>query len=234
MRRFATHPGGTYAGDVIVVVGSTAYRPADEDAADRAEGRAAAIARAAIAAGSRVQLVARVGDDPEGDRLVLALAREGIGHAAILRDAAERTRVISPPPVTVAGADEVELLADEPDDESFGSHGPTLGGPDIELAIRYLADATVVVSADGLEAGAAAALAGAASFAGAQLVLAGEGSVPASDDPSVTVFEAPASDPDGAYASMVGRYAAALDAGRTPADAFRAATSESGWESVGS
>ena len=39
----------------------------------------------AAAAGSRVEIVGIVPDDPDGDRRILALAGAGIGHAAVLR-----------------------------------------------------------------------------------------------------------------------------------------------------
>jgi hypothetical protein len=45
-----------------------------------------------------------------------------------------------------------------------------------------------------------------------------------------TLIEAPEDDPDGAFAGLVGRYAAALDRGVAPAEAFRAVTAAGGWE----
>ena len=42
------------------------------------------------------------------------------------------------------------------------------------------------------------------------------------------VFVAPEGDPT-AFAAMVGRYAASIDAGREPGDALRAATAGTGW-----
>jgi hypothetical protein len=43
------------------------------------------------------------------------------------------------------------------------------------------------------------------------------------------VLEAPVDDPDGAFAMVVGRLAAALDAGADPATAFRDAVATTGW-----
>ena len=76
---------------MIVVVGTLAYRPAAGGAPDGPAGRAAAIARAAVAAGAEVQVVGRIGGDAAGDALVVALGREGIGHTALLRDAVHPT-----------------------------------------------------------------------------------------------------------------------------------------------
>ena len=63
----------------------------------------------------------------------------------------------------------------------------------------------------------------AAGFAGARLVLlVGRGArrPRATSPPDATVLEAPADDDDGAFATLVGAYAAALDAGADPAQAF--------------
>jgi hypothetical protein len=43
------------------------------------------------------------------------------------------------------------------------------------------------------------------------------------------VFEAPASDPDGTFASFVGSFAAALDDGEDPGKAFRSTIEADGW-----
>ena len=71
----------------------------------------------------------------------------------------------------------------------------------------------------------------AAEFAGAHLVvLVGEGSAAPEGLPSgALVLEAPARDPDGAFATLVGAYAAGLAAGESHADAFAAARGAS-WE----
>ncbi len=71
----------------------------------------------------------------------------------------------------------------------------------------------------------------AAEFASAHLVvLVGEGSAPPEGLPAdALVLQAPADDPDGAFATLVGAYAAALAAGEAPADAFAAARGAS-WE----
>ena len=53
-----------------------------------AGGPAAAAALAAATAGSTVQLVARVADDPDGDAMLLHLAGAGVSHVATLRQPA--------------------------------------------------------------------------------------------------------------------------------------------------
>ena len=80
---------------MIVVVGQPVLR----NLGDRvvAVGSAARIATAAAAGGSTVQLVGKVGEDPDGDVLVLALAAAGVGHVAVLRDPSRRTpRLVAP------------------------------------------------------------------------------------------------------------------------------------------
>jgi hypothetical protein len=47
-----------------------------------------------------------------------------------------------------------------------------------------------------------------------------------------TLLEAPPDDPDGQFAALVGRYAAALDTGASAEEAFRTALGASGWEPV--
>lgn len=46
------------------------------------------VGRAAVAAGARVEAVGVVAEGPDGDRLLGRLARDGLGHAAVLRSAA--------------------------------------------------------------------------------------------------------------------------------------------------
>jgi hypothetical protein len=80
---------------VIVVVGQPVLR----NLGDRVDavGSAARIATAAAGGGSTVQLVGKVGEDPDGDVLVLALAAAGVGHVAVLRDPSRRTpRLVAP------------------------------------------------------------------------------------------------------------------------------------------
>jgi hypothetical protein len=193
---------------VIVVIGTPRSAPA-EDGTVTAAGRAVEIAAAATGAGSTVEIAGRLGDDGDGDGVALDLARRGIGHAAVLR---------------VGGLATPRAL----------DALPTLPGPDLELALRYLPTYRVVVVADPLEDEAFAAVAEAATWADAHLiVVAGDDGRPAAANlppAAVTVFDAPvASGTDGdpgdggagdAFAALVGAYAAALDRGEEPGAAF--------------
>ena len=203
---------------MIVVIGSPIGRRDGERI--EAAGAAAALARVAAAAGAEVQLVGRVGEDDLGDGVVLALARAGIGHVAVLRDAGRAT-------AEVLASDEDAL--DDVTDEAPAPLGLTLDAADLELALRYLPDYRVVVVADALDESALATAIGAARWAGAQLIVLVEpGARPTGLPAEATVLEAPADDPDGAFAAVVGAYAAALDRGVGPAEAFASASGAAG------
>jgi pfkB family carbohydrate kinase len=217
---------------VIVVIGSPRFRPGSADRPSEAAGLAAGIALAAGGSGRQVQLVGRVGEDPAGEAILIALARTGIGHAATLRDAVHPTAV-------VPASEEVDpdLLADPADapDAAWSSLGPpgtaTLDGGDLELALRYLDGFSVVVVAEPLESSTLVIVGEAAAYAGAVLVvLAPGGSQPETAPDGAIVLEAPVSDPDGVFARTVGALAAALDAGVDPARALEAATAAEGWQ----
>jgi hypothetical protein len=203
---------------VIVVIGDVSAVGSVGEA--RPGGLAAAVAHGAVAEGGRVELVTRVGDDPVGDALLLAIAAEGIGHVATLRDAAR------PTPITDQDLEPMDPAAPESDGTTpeVGSVGPELDGADVALALRYLPEYLVVVvahpSPDVLaEAGRAAA------WASAHLVVLARpsdttdaaGGLP--EDSLVLVADGSAT----GVATTVGRYAAAVDAGSAPAVAFAAA-----------
>jgi hypothetical protein len=102
---------------------------------------------------------------------------------------------------------------------------------DVDLGLRYLTEFAVLVleppaSPDVLRV----AIQG-ARWANAALILVVEGETPADLGlaPDAIVLEAPADDPDGAFATVVGRLAAALDAGADPATAFRDVVTTAGW-----
>lgn len=234
---------------MIVVVGIPAWQPAPDDAAQgRAAGPAVDIARAAAAAGARVELVGKVGEDPAGERVVLELARAGIGHVAMLRDAGAPTRILpagdAGEPIPDEATPVLLALEIDPDDlagsngRSAPSGGSTAAGlvleaADLELALRYLVEFRVLAVADDLAAPALDVVSDGVAFAGASLVaVASAGSILALPD-DATVFERPTEDPDGEFARLVGGYAAALDRGEAPEQAFRAATAEQGWEPAG-
>jgi hypothetical protein len=218
---------------MIVVVGLPAYADSP-DGEKCAGGMAVEAAAAAKRCGSDVELVGKVGEDGAGDAVVVALGRLGIGHAALLRDP------VHPTPVLTAGAptgdDSAELDADTsvptvlPENPA---ERPSLDAADIELALRYLPASKAIVLTEPLGEGALRVAVDAAEFATARLVVVvPAGSLPPPVPTEATVLEAP-SDDDGSFGRMVGIFAAALDAGKDPADAFREAVSASGWESAG-
>jgi hypothetical protein len=106
-----------------------------------------------------------------------------------------------------------------------------LDAADVDLALRYLTDFGVVVVADPVSADVLQVVTGAAAWTGARtIVVVPAGQVePAGLPPDAIVFEAPDIDQDGAFAALVGAFAAALDDGGDPAAAFRATVDQAGW-----
>lgn len=209
---------GTLSG-VIVVVGTPAWRAAEPAGPD---GRACRVALAAAERGAAVELIGRAGDDPAGDAMLLALARGHVGHVALLRDPAR------PTPILAAGTDDELSVTSDADAVATprpAIHGPILEAADVALGLRYLPAYDVIVVTDDVAADVIPVAAEAAEFASAHLVvLVSEGSTPPDGLPdNALLLEAPADDPDGAFAILVGLYAAALDAGTSPEDAFAAA-----------
>ncbi len=223
MRRAART--GTLSG-VIVVIGQPFYR--ETEAGADVDGLPARIALAAAAGGRAVQLVGKVGADPAGDAVVLALARGGVGHVALLRDAGRATPLARP-------ADDEAL---DPDDgapaastEPTEPTEPALDAADVELALRYLTEFAVLVLAERSDPAVVRVASDAAAWTGAGLIAlvpAGERD-PAGLPSDVIVFESPDDDPDGVFARTVGAFAAALDEGDDPATAFRASVETGGW-----
>lgn len=242
---------------MIVVIGSPAYAAPAEPGDAPAAGLAAAIATASATSGAEVQLVGRVGDDRPGDALLLALAARGVRHAAVIRDAGRPTRrapALAPdedePLVPIAPIDEAAAAGET--DRAAGADGaatpppvraprPATGEPegeapgldagDLALALGYLVDARVVVVAEPLADDAAVVVADAAAFTDAALVaiVLQDAVVPPAFD-GATVLVAPEDDAAGAFARLVGRFAAALDTGASPGEAFERARSADGWE----
>lgn len=104
----------------------------------------------------------------------------------------------------------------------------TLDAADVDLALRYLSDVRVVVTV-GLTTAAVAAAAERANWAGAPLIAirdagTGRDAEPGGLPDGAIVLEAPASDPVGTFAGFVGAFAARMDEGATPADAWAATT----------
>lgn len=200
---------------MIVVLGRPALVPPAPGVPDSPRGRpgglAAAVALAARAAGAEVQLVGTIGDDTEGDALAVELARQGVGHAALLRDPGARTPIV--------GADRGPL--------------PRLDAKDVELGLRYLGSIAVVVVTEPLPAEAEQAIVEAAGYHGAAILVLG-------DEAGAEVFPAGeaqvflAADPvSPAFVDTIARYAAALDRGEEPGPAFEQARIATGWDPAG-
>lgn len=194
---------------MIVVLG----RPlvTDSPAGQRPAGLAARIAVAAAAAGGRVELAGSIGDDEAADAVTIGLARAGVGHAALQRIPAS----VTPREGSLPGL-------------------PRMDARDVDLALRYLTDYRVIVVADALPAELEAVVLEAAGYMGATIVavVSSGGRVGPALADAATVLEAP-EDALGPFAELVGRYAAGLDAGTAPAEAFAAATRGAGWEPAG-
>jgi len=226
---------------VIVVVGQPVLRRTD--AGSEVAGLPAQIAVEAAAHGRSVQLVGSSGEDEAGDAILLALARSSVGHVAMLRKAGTRTPTVSDAGLrsdsSVEGQSPLgEVGADLPPTgaaaQSSGA-ATALDAGDVDLALRYLTDFGVLVLAGNPGSDVARVVADAASWSDARLVvlvLGGE-SEPAGLPPDAIVFAAPDADPDGAFAAMVGSFAAALDDGDDPATAFRSTVAAGGWTASG-
>ena len=161
------------------------------------------MALSAAAAGSEVQLVARVVDDPAGDAMLQHLTAGRVSHVATLRQ-----------PAT--------------------PEGPVLEAADLELALRYLTNVGVLVLAEIDPSLAGVAVEAAAWNHAALVILLPPGaSVPDDLPGDATVLAPPDTDPDGAFGSLVGAYAAALDRGIDAATAFRSTIADAGaWAPV--
>ena len=215
---------------MIVVVGTAAWDPGPPAVP---AGRACSIALAAAGQGARVELVGRIGDDAAGNDLLLALARAGVGHVAVLRDPSRRTPVVARPALDDETLD-ADALA-EPREPGVPAAGaapdePRLEPADVALGLEYLTSFEVLVVTEEVSPPVVRACVEAAQFAGARLVASvpATGIEPPGLPPDATVLAAPDVDGD-AFAGLVGSYAAALDRGEAPEAAFGAATS-GGWE----
>jgi hypothetical protein len=219
---------------VIVVIGSPIGRLDDDVVA--AGGMASRVALAAARLGRTVQLVGKTGDDPTADGVVLDLARGGVGHVALLRDSGRATPLETAPPETI----DDQSAPDEADATQSAVEtappGPALEAADVELGLRYLTDFSVVVLAETADPETVAVVAAATRWGDAKMILvvrAGQ-TVPDGLPADVVVFESPADDPDGAFADVVGAFAAALDEGTDPGVAFRNSIASDGWTEAGS
>jgi hypothetical protein len=210
---------------VIVVIGNPLGTPVES--ARRVAGPGPEVAIAAARSGARVELVGRVGDDPAGDTAVLALGRADVGHAALLRDPGRPTPVVVEQSMQDAGNMQADTndgpISHEPVDRS---RWPVLEAPDVELALRYLPDVRTIVVAEPVEAAVLGVVGQSARFAGARLVVVANDPDAWSD--ADLVLEPPADGRDGTCAGLVGRLAAALEAGKPVEEAFDTVRAELG------
>jgi hypothetical protein len=199
---------------VIVVIGSVAAR-LDEAGVARPSGFAAAFAQEAAAAGSKVELVSRLGDDAHGDAVLLAFARTGVGHVATLRDAGMPTPIDPSADFDKADGD------DRPGGTEATPGDPSgLDAADVGLALRYLTDYRVVVLAHPSGPEVVREASAAADWTQADLIVV----VPEDRDAAESMPEGSlviAADRDSeATARLLGRYAAAVDSGELPDTAY--------------
>lgn len=198
---------------MIVIVGLPRLSRSEPPAAS---GLAVSIARRVAAAGAGVQLMGKLGDDPEGDLALLDLAAAGVAHPAILRDPVRRTPVGSARTAPEAGP------------------APTLEPADLQLGLRYVPDFRVLILAAPEVPGLLAPAADAASFAGAHLIVIASSRTRVETLPErSTVLTAPrGAAGESALAALVATYAVALDAGEDSTVAWRTATAAAGAEAV--
>ncbi|MGH2468197.1 MAG: hypothetical protein ACRDGL_10805 [Candidatus Limnocylindrales bacterium] len=195
---------------MIVVLGRPRTVKRGPDGSEGAGGLAARLALAGARAGAGVELAGSVGGDAAGDALAVALTDGGVGHAALLR---------------IPGAATPREGSDDP--------LPRLEAADVELALGYLPECRVLVLAESLPDETLEVALDAARFHGASVVAV----LPAGEEPSrrladaATVLAGPAGEAaDGAFADLVGGYAAGLDRGAPAEEAFAAARQAVGWE----
>jgi hypothetical protein len=221
---------------VIVVIGSPIGRLEGEVLA--AGGMASRVALVAAGLGRKVQLVGKTGDDPTADGVVLDLARGGVGHVALLRDPGRATPLETTAPDAADGPDAEDEASDGAAETGVAAlaPGPALEAADVELGLRYLTDFGVVVVAEAADPQMITVAADAARWAEARMILvvgAGQ-ALPTGLPDDVVVFEAPTTDADGAFAALVGTFAASLDEGTEPGAAFRTSIASDGWTEAGS
>jgi ribokinase len=202
---------------MIVVIGNPVARTAELGGG--VEGVAARTALAVARAGVDVQLVGKIGEDPAGDAVLMALAAGGVGHVAMLRDPTRPTPVAVPgqQPASAAmldGDDEPALAVIPADPREH----PALEPADVELALRYLPDQRVIVVAEPQPEAVVAVVAEAAQYGGAQLVVVASPGSPHAGD--AIVVEPPA-ESGGMFASLLGELAVLLERGSTPDEALR-------------
>jgi hypothetical protein len=155
-----------------------------------------------------------------GDRDAGAIARAAAGAGAqvqfVSRIADDRAGDRTIQELASAGVGHVATLRQPPP-------ATPLDPADLELALRYLDDVSVLVLC-APDAALARTGVGAAGWSRGRLIItvASGAQVPEGVPDAAIVLEAPASDPDGAFAAFVGDLATRLDGGGEPAAAFAA------------
>jgi pfkB family carbohydrate kinase len=207
---------------VIAVIGTPRLRGRGPEA--DVAGLAAAIAVAAAAAGSRVELIGKVGDDPPGDAVLLALARHFVGHVATLRDPARPTPVIHAVE-EVADVNGIEATPSKPAPQGEPAapvQNPVLDAADVGLALRYLPELAVIVTVhttpDVVEEAVAAS--GWAQTAVIVVVPPGVAAPEGLPETATVVALADDDELEGGAGAAIGRYAAALDQGEPASEAY--------------
>lgn len=197
---------------MIVVIGALRLVGSGTDA--EAAGLAASIASAAAAAGGRVEVIGKLGDDPAGDAVLLSLARHQVGHVAILRDLGRRTQVAESLEV-----DGVELDTSVPDaggPSVSAADAPWLEAADVSLALRYLPEIEVIVAAHLAPEVLNEAVAAAGWAETSLVIVVPDGQEPLADLPGNAVTIAAEDADESGVGAAIGRYAAAIDRGERP------------------
>jgi pfkB family carbohydrate kinase len=205
---------------VIIVIGQIVGRGQDGHGVAPA-GPAAAVALAAAESGADVEVLTRIGDDPTGDAVLLALARAGVGHVATIRDAGHRTPLV---PVSNELPDPDDDAEPTAEGEQDPVDAPILDAADVGLGLRYLTDYRVIVVVHLVERDVLREAAAAAGWATAHLVVV----TPPGHDTAADMIDGAltiTADRDAeSVGALLGRYAAAVDLGEEPATAFAAFT----------
>jgi pfkB family carbohydrate kinase len=201
---------------VIAVIGTPRLRGRGPEA--EVAGLAAAIAVAAAAAGSRVELIGKVGNDAAGDTVLLALARHFVGHVATLRDPAR-------PTVMVPAENEltdVDAVQDEGAASAASPDVPVLEAADVGLALRYLPELAVIVTVHTTPDVVEEAIAASGWAQTALIVVVPPGVAAPEGLPETATVVAVADDDEveGGAGAAIGRYGAALDLGEPASEAY--------------
>lgn len=134
----------------MIVIAGSPVAELGPDGMHRAEGLGVRVARNLIRQGEQVELIGRIGADREGDELTLSLARDGIGHVALMRDAAQITPIGS------------------------SARGIELDYGDVQLGLRYLTNFTAVLLLGPTSRTFVQSVADEAAYCGAHLIVVGE------------------------------------------------------------